>query len=180
MKQGFDSPTGYQNTLKIFFVNHKEDFLFSDWSALTKAYPNIKTKTILTAGLIIIKEHKLLLAFSRNKKAWYLPGGKADEGETSLQAIQREIQEELNIQLNTQMLTYHGHITAPAYGEENVLMEQDCFLYPATEEITPNGEIEAVDYFSLATNKKESSQVVGVLQVFEMLLSSGLIVSEEF
>jgi ADP-ribose pyrophosphatase YjhB (NUDIX family) len=36
-----------------------------------------------TAGLILIKDKKLLLAFSKNKKAWYLPGGKVDTNESS-------------------------------------------------------------------------------------------------
>lgn len=53
-----------------------------------------------TAGLIVIENNKLLLAYSKNKKAWYLPGGKIDSGENSLKALQREIEEELNIILN--------------------------------------------------------------------------------
>ncbi|WP_236263836.1 NUDIX domain-containing protein [Dysgonomonas sp. Marseille-P4677] len=40
------------------------------------------TRIIKTAGLLIIKENKLLLAYSNNKKAWYLPGGKIEAGES--------------------------------------------------------------------------------------------------
>ncbi|MGY0036530.1 NUDIX hydrolase [Pedobacter sp. NJ-S-72] len=76
--------------------------------------------TLHTAGLVVIKEGKLLLAFSGNKNAWYLPGGKIDSGETSLQAIQREIKEELNIQMNPDLLEFYCHITAPAYGDIKV------------------------------------------------------------
>lgn len=54
-------------------------------------------RKLATAGLIVVKDNKLLLAFSNNKKAWYLPGGKIDAGETSVQALQREIKEELNL-----------------------------------------------------------------------------------
>jgi len=83
-----------------------------------------------TAGLIVIENNKLLLSYSRNKKAWYLPGGKIDAGETSVEAIQREIQEELNIKLDPSLLKLYCHITAPAYGENtNIIMEQDCYLY---------------------------------------------------
>lgn len=42
--------------------------------------PN-KSILLPTAGLIVIKDNKLLLAYSNNKKAWYLPGGKIDLGE---------------------------------------------------------------------------------------------------
>jgi len=42
------------------------------------------TTTLITAGLIVIKDKQLLLAFSNNKQAFYLPGGKADPGETTV------------------------------------------------------------------------------------------------
>ena len=60
----------------------------------------MKIKELPTAGLIVVDNQKLLLTFSKNKKAWYLPGGKIDEGETSKQALIREIEEELNVTLN--------------------------------------------------------------------------------
>lgn len=129
-----------------------------------------------TAGLLVINNNKLLLAFSKNKKAWYLPGGKIDAGETSIQSIQREIKEELNIDLNTDLLKFYCHITAIAYGEENnMLMEQDCFIYEHNEEITPANEIEAVKYFDLQTYQKEPVQVEGVLDVFNKLKLDKLI-----
>ena len=61
-------------------------------------------KALPTAGLGVVKGDKLLLAYSKNKKAWYLPGGKIDDGESSLETLQREIFEELNIVLNAERL----------------------------------------------------------------------------
>ena len=61
-------------------------------------------KALPTAGLVVVKGDKLLLAYSKNKKAWYLPGGKIDDGESSLETLQREIFEELNIVLNAERL----------------------------------------------------------------------------
>ena len=52
-----------------------------------------------TAGLIAIKDKKLLLAFSKNKQCFYLPGGKVDDTETAKQALCREIEEELNVHI---------------------------------------------------------------------------------
>lgn len=52
---------------------------------------------LLTAGLVVVQDNKLLLTYSNNKKAWYLPGGKIDQGETAREALIREIREELNI-----------------------------------------------------------------------------------
>jgi 8-oxo-dGTP pyrophosphatase MutT (NUDIX family) len=134
------------------------------------------TKSLPTAGLVSIKDDKLLLAYSNNRKAWYLPGGKVDEGEEALQSLRREILEELNIVLNPEKITYYCHVTAPAYGlVPEVIMEQDCFLYPLTEKIEPSNEIAAVRYFSRQEYNNEPIQVIGVLHVFDKLKADGLI-----
>lgn len=123
-----------------------------------------------TAGLVVVKENKLLLAYSNNKNAWYLPGGKVDKNETAQEALLREIKEELNITLDTNRLSYYCHTTAPAYGEDaNIVMEQECFLYDLQETIEPSHEIGAIKYFDLKTYKLEPAQVPGVLHIFEQL-----------
>ncbi len=129
-----------------------------------------------TSGLIILKDNKLLLAYSKNKNAWYLPGGKVDEGEDSIIALQREIQEELNINLDPTLLKFYCHVIAPAYGENpNIIMEQDCFIYDLNEAIKPGNEIGDVRYFDYESYKKEPVQVVGVVEVFETLLKDSLL-----
>ncbi|SMG05965.1 NUDIX hydrolase [Sphingobacterium psychroaquaticum] len=136
----------------------------------------MEKRLLLTAGLIVVQDHKLLLAYSKNKKAWYLPGGKIDAGEDSVTSLQREIQEELNIQLDIDRITFYCHITAPAYGEaSHIIMEQDCFMYEMTEDIQPSNEIEAVKFFDLATYQLEEAQVVGVIAVFEKLAADSLL-----
>lgn len=128
-------------------------------------------KALPTAGLVVVKGDKLLLAYSKNKKAWYLPGGKIDDGESSLETLQREIFEELNIVLNTERLKYYCHITAPAYGEEPpIIMEQDCFLYQLNEKIEPKNEIGEVRFFDIKMYQSEPAQVPGVLLVFDKLI----------
>ncbi|WP_018630009.1 NUDIX hydrolase [Niabella aurantiaca] len=128
------------------------------------------TTQLATAGMVVLKANKVLLAYSKNKKAWYLPGGKIEEGETAIHSLQREIREELNLDINIEALTYFGHITAPAYGEApQVIMEQECFLYHIAEPVRPGNEIGAIAYFDEETYKKEPAQVPGVLQLFERL-----------
>lgn len=129
-----------------------------------------------TAGLVVVRNNKLLLAYSGNKNAWYLPGGKIDQGETAQEALVREIEEELNLELDTNRLQYYCHTTAPAYGEQaNIIMEQECYLYDLQETIEPSHEIEAVKYFDLATYHLEPAQVPGVLYIFAQLMKDGLI-----
>ena len=137
---------------------------------------NDKQKTIRTAGLVVVRDNKLLLAYSKNKKALYLPGGKVDAGETSLQSLQREIWEELTLRIEEADLNYYCHITAPAYGENvNILMEQDCYLHTLQQDISPRNEIGAVRFFNPASYAGEPAQVVGVLEIFRRLVADGLL-----
>lgn len=124
-----------------------------------------------TAGLVCVKGNQLLLAFSKNKQAWYLPGGKIDPGENSQQALIREIEEELSLVLQPKRLTFLTHIVAPAYGEKkNILMRQDCYAYDlADEPIAMANEIGGVQYFTQEEYIRNQIPVPGVLKVFEYL-----------
>ncbi len=131
---------------------------------------------LATAGLLVIQNRKLLLAFSNNKQCYYLPGGKLDTGETAKTALCREVQEELNVLLHEDDLLFYTHITAPAYGEnEGVMMEQDCFLL--TQPVTPNASAEIGDlrYFSLAEYLQQPNRAPGAVLILELLKRDGRI-----
>jgi len=131
---------------------------------------------LATSGLLIIQDRKLLLAFSKNKHCFYLPGGKVDKGETASQALCREISEELNINLDENELKYYTHITAPAYGEsEGTIMEQDCFLAVKAVEPVAAAEIGELRYFSLKEYLAEMNKAPGAVMVLQQLVSDGLV-----
>ncbi len=124
---------------------------------------------LYTAGLVVIQDDNLLLAYSKNKQAWYLPGGKVDSGETALQALIREIQEELKVTLIPEHIDFYRHIQALAYGEDQLMMEQDCFLYRRPIQPTPSLEIEKIAYFNFESYIQEPIQVPGVIKLFQQL-----------
>lgn len=128
------------------------------------------------AGLLFIKNKKLLLAFSKNKQCFYLPGGKVDSLETSRQALCREIAEELGVEIAETDLTFYAHITAPAYGEtEGIMMEQDCFLLQRTIEPKAAAEIAELRYFSLAEYMDQPTTAPGAIMILQLLTENGLI-----
>lgn len=135
-----------------------------------------KQKTLPCAGLLHIQDRKLLLAFSRNKQCFYLPGGKIDAGESAAQALCREIREELNIPLTEIDLRYYTHITAPAYGEENgIIMEQDCYFLDRPVQPQASAEIGELRYFTVSDYKKEKNIAPGALMVLQQLNEAGLV-----
>jgi len=133
-------------------------------------------KFIHCAGLITVDNKKLLLAFSRNKQAYYLPGGKVDEGETAARALIREVKEELNLSLREDEVQYYTHITAAAFGEQQgIIMKQDCFICTLNQAPAPGGEISDVRYFTEAEYRREQHIVPGVIMAFEQLRKDGLV-----
>ncbi|HTQ28144.1 MAG TPA: NUDIX domain-containing protein [Puia sp.] len=132
--------------------------------------------SLFTSGLVILKKRKLLLAFSRNKQAWYLPGGKRMEGETAEEALLRKIQQELDLTLDPQSLRHYMHISAKAFGEKkDVVMEQECFCYGGELAPRAGAEIEALQFFDRDDYRREPRQVPGVLLLLEQLKKDGLI-----
>lgn len=129
-----------------------------------------------TAGLLVIQDRKLLLAFSKNKQCFYLPGGKIGSGETARSALCREINEELAISLEESDLEYYTHISAPAWGEKpGTVMEQDCFFITKTARPEASAEIGELRYFSLEDYSRQTSVAPGVVMVMERLRLDGLI-----
>lgn len=129
-----------------------------------------------TAGLLIINNRKLLLAFSKNKQCFYLPGGKVDDEESTTRALCREIAEELNIEIQEHELEYYTHISAPAYGEKpGTIMEQDCFLIDKPVVAEASAEIGEIKYFSQAEYQQEATIAPGVIMILELLKEDNLI-----
>ncbi len=129
---------------------------------------------LATAGLLVIRERKLLLAYSKNKQCFYLPGGKIDTGETATTALCREIKEELNVALVEDELKYYTHITAPAYGEtKGIIMEQDCFLLQRDIEANASAEIGELKYFTLAEYLQQPNTAPGAIRILEILKEDG-------
>lgn len=133
-------------------------------------------KQIFTAGLLVIRNRKLLLAFSNNKQCYYLPGGKINEHETPEAALCREIAEELNCELTSQDFTYYTHITALAYGEsDGLIMEQECYLAKNEINATASAEVGDLKFFTLDEYLQQAATAPGAVMILQKLKEDNLI-----
>lgn len=112
----------------------------------------------------------MLLAFSKRKRCYYLPGGKLHPGESSREALARECAEELKLQILPEELEYHSHVRAPAFGEEpGMIMEQDCYLLPRSVAPVAAAEIGDLKYFTLEEYLAGPVQAPGAVMILQQL-----------
>lgn len=94
--------------------------------------------------LVIEKQDKLLLVQARNRDKYYFPGGKIDKGETYKKALQRELNEELQLDIPESSLIYMDTVVGEAYPQENMQTELNCFYTTADVDwttVVPSQEI---------------------------------------
>ena len=82
----------------------------------------------------------------KNEQAFFFIGGKIEDGESPLDAVQRECQEEVGTRPNLDTLRLLGTFDAPAHGTEDTVT---MWLYTATleSEPEPSSEIAELRYF---------------------------------
>ena len=96
-------------------------------------------------GCVIVKDNQMLLQKRTDNNKWAIHGGSLELGETFLDALNRELKEELNIKvINPQVINvYSGedmHYTYP--NKDEVYMISTAYL---VEEFTGNLKVDNVE-----------------------------------
>ena len=116
-------------------------------------------KFIDKLAYIYIVDHKILMSLSRGKETWYIPGGKRDGEETDVEALTREVEEELSVKLLPNTIMKYGVFEAQAHGHpEGVLVRMTCYTSEFEGKLLPASEIEKLEFFPYS-RKAESSPV---------------------
>lgn len=105
--------------------------------------------TIEKAGGVIIRDRKLLVTRTTGKDIFIAPGGKLEAGETPHQALKRELQEEIQIDVDLATLESLGTFSADAAGSSGTMLEMHVFIvHDYTGEPAPSSEIEEIRWIS--------------------------------
>jgi 8-oxo-dGTP pyrophosphatase MutT (NUDIX family) len=130
-------------------------------------------KTIDKLAWIEIRNGKILVAKSKGKMAFYIPGGKRETGENDEEALFREIEEELSVQLKSETLNFYGIFEAQAHGHaEGVMVKMTCYQGDYSGSIKANSEIEEIAW----VNHKDKEMVSFVDRIiFDDLKTNSLL-----
>ena len=130
-------------------------------------------KIIDKIALIYLRDRKVLSTRSRGKTNFYLPGGKREAGESDLRCLQREIKEEMNVEILPASVVYYGTFSAPADGHPNgVSVKMTCYTADFTGNPVASAEIEEIR--ELTTDNVQEISAVDKL-IFADLHNKGLL-----
>jgi 8-oxo-dGTP diphosphatase len=107
------------------------------------------TTTIDTIAWIHLEDGKILSTRSRGKDVYYIPGGKREPGETDVDTLTREIDEELAVAIIPATARHLGTFQAQAHGHaDGIIVRMTCYTAEHHGTPAPSSEIEEIIWLS--------------------------------
>ena len=100
-------------------------------------------------AFIYTRDKKVLMALSKGKDTYYIPGGKREWKESDNEALIREVKEELTVDIIPDTIKYYGTFTAQAHGKPiGVQVRMTCYMANFSGELNPSSEIKDLAYYT--------------------------------
>lgn len=130
-------------------------------------------KIIDKLAWIEIQNKSILSTRSKGKDKYYIPGGKRESGESDIQALTREIKEELSVDLIPGSIEFLANFEGQAHGHaKGVLVKMQCYTSKFQGNLKPAAEIEEMIWLKF----KDIQEVSPVDKIiFKWLKKRGLI-----
>jgi len=133
------------------------------------------------ALILINSKQEHLVARSFGKTVFYTPGGKREQGESDEEALIRECNEELSVDLSASKIEPYGTFEAQAYGKpEGTMVRMTCFQVAPREAelelenmVKASEEVEELKWIDSSFDR-EKLTVTGIM-ILEDLKEKGLI-----
>jgi len=105
-----------------------------------------------TVAWVRIENGTILCARPHGKDMFYIPGGKREGAESDLQALLREITEELTVTLRPETVQHVGTYEAdqPGSHPDGAVVRMSCYTADYTGTLAPSSEIDEFAWFSYA------------------------------
>lgn len=123
----------------------------------------------IAAACLIDDAGRLLLVRKRGTRMFMLPGGKRESAESALQALVREIDEELNLQLPDAAFTLLGHFNEVAANEADTRIAADIFRAALCHPVAPAAELEELRWLAPQDPRGDDLAPLLRLQVLPLL-----------
>lgn len=113
--------------------------------------------TIDKIAWIHLKNGTILSSRSRGKDVYYIPGGKREPGESDIDTLVREIQEELSVTITPDTATHVGTFRAQAHGHpDGITVRMTCYTANYQGLLRPSSEIEEIVWLTHADRHRVS------------------------
>jgi 8-oxo-dGTP diphosphatase len=107
---------------------------------------------------IRLEDGRILSTRSRGKDVWYIPGGKREPGETDVEALVREIREELDVAIAPGSAAHAGTFQAQAHGHAvGVEVRMTCYTADYQGTLTPSSEVDELAWLAYADRGRVSA-----------------------
>lgn len=106
---------------------------------------------------------RVLCARSKGKDTYYIPGGKREPGETDIDTLIREVEEELSVRIKPETAVYFGTFETQAHGKsEGIRISMACYFAEYEGELRPASEIDELAWFAYGDKERVSpvSQII--------------------
>lgn len=121
-------------------------------------------KTLHKSSWLHVENRKVLFLRNKGNETFYSPGGKREKGETDVEAVIREVKEEVVVDLIPETVKEVMAFEAEAHNQPvPTKLVMKCYMAEFTGTITPSREIEELTWYTHADKEKTSEAGAKIL-----------------
>ncbi|MDM1545814.1 NUDIX domain-containing protein [Ignatzschineria indica] len=121
---------------------------------------------ILAAGIMIDPKGRLLIVRKKNTEKYMLPGGKIEPHEAAIEALIRELKEELDVEIPAALANFITTYEAPAANEPGYQIRSNLFFILLPQAIEVNAATEIAEAIWITPQEIENYPLAPLMTSF--------------